>query len=137
MLLVGRDNDSDPPHLGNRELLQVDRDLQFVKELGLNLIYGINTHCHADHITGTGELKVFHLPTNFLLSAWACATRGHVFSIVAALNCRFVIVEKSARNEVWNRRGSWRQGENRSPTLFYTFNQIRYVQSYLCLHCVI
>jgi len=35
----------------------VDRDLQFVKELGLNLVYGINTHCHADHITGTGELK--------------------------------------------------------------------------------
>lgn len=38
--------------------MQVERDLQFVDELGLNLLYGINTHCHADHITGTGKIKV-------------------------------------------------------------------------------
>lgn len=25
--------------------------------MGVNLIYGINTHVHADHVTGTGELK--------------------------------------------------------------------------------
>ena len=37
--------------------IQVDRDLALVKELGLNLVYGINTHAHADHITGTGLLK--------------------------------------------------------------------------------
>ena len=37
--------------------LQVDRDLSEIKELGLNLVYGINTHAHADHITGTGLLK--------------------------------------------------------------------------------
>jgi glyoxylase-like metal-dependent hydrolase (beta-lactamase superfamily II) len=36
----------------------VDRDLQIVDELGLNLVLAINTHCHADHITGTGLLKV-------------------------------------------------------------------------------
>jgi len=35
----------------------VDRDLKLVKELDLDLIYGINTHCHADHITGTGSIK--------------------------------------------------------------------------------
>ncbi|XP_051117091.1 persulfide dioxygenase ETHE1 homolog, mitochondrial-like [Andrographis paniculata] len=35
----------------------VDRDISLVKELGLNLIYAINTHVHADHITGTGLLK--------------------------------------------------------------------------------
>jgi len=35
----------------------VDRDLAVINDLGLDLIYGINTHCHADHITGTGELK--------------------------------------------------------------------------------
>jgi len=34
-----------------------DRDAQLVKDLGLNLVYVINTHCHADHITGTGILK--------------------------------------------------------------------------------
>eukprot|EP00429_Kryptoperidinium_foliaceum_P091454 CAMPEP_0176192142 /NCGR_PEP_ID=MMETSP0121_2-20121125/4821_1 /TAXON_ID=160619 /ORGANISM="Kryptoperidinium foliaceum, Strain CCMP 1326" /LENGTH=246 /DNA_ID=CAMNT_0017530825 /DNA_START=189 /DNA_END=929 /DNA_ORIENTATION=+ len=37
--------------------LQVDRDLAAAKELGLNLIYGVNTHAHADHITGTHLLK--------------------------------------------------------------------------------
>ncbi|KAF3793129.1 Persulfide dioxygenase ETHE1-like protein [Nymphaea thermarum] len=35
----------------------VDRDLNLVNELGLKLIYAMNTHCHADHITGTGLLK--------------------------------------------------------------------------------
>uniref|UniRef100_A0A8D0BEX9 Persulfide dioxygenase ETHE1, mitochondrial n=1 Tax=Salvator merianae TaxID=96440 RepID=A0A8D0BEX9_SALMN len=33
------------------------RDSTLVKQLGLNLIYAANTHCHADHITGTGLLK--------------------------------------------------------------------------------
>jgi sulfur dioxygenase len=37
--------------------IQVDRDLNEVKSLGLNLVYGMNTHAHADHITGTGLLK--------------------------------------------------------------------------------
>jgi sulfur dioxygenase len=36
---------------------QADRDTQLIKELGLKLIYGINTHMHADHVTGTGLLK--------------------------------------------------------------------------------
>uniref|UniRef100_A0A0K0FEK1 Persulfide dioxygenase ETHE1, mitochondrial n=1 Tax=Strongyloides venezuelensis TaxID=75913 RepID=A0A0K0FEK1_STRVS len=35
----------------------VERDSKFIKEMDLNLLYGINTHVHADHITGTGELK--------------------------------------------------------------------------------
>ncbi|CAL1394315.1 unnamed protein product [Linum trigynum] len=35
----------------------VDRDISLVKDLGLRLIYAINTHVHADHITGTGLLK--------------------------------------------------------------------------------
>ncbi|XP_053253987.1 persulfide dioxygenase ETHE1, mitochondrial [Podarcis raffonei] len=33
------------------------RDSTLVKQLGLNLVYAVNTHCHADHITGTGLLK--------------------------------------------------------------------------------
>mmetsp|Transcript_12859 Transcript_12859/g.18891 ORF Transcript_12859/g.18891 Transcript_12859/m.18891 type:complete len:249 (+) Transcript_12859:162-908(+) len=37
--------------------LQVDRDLQAVAEEGVKLLYGVNTHAHADHITGTGILK--------------------------------------------------------------------------------
>ncbi|XP_057956282.1 persulfide dioxygenase ETHE1 homolog, mitochondrial [Malania oleifera] len=35
----------------------VERDLSLVKELGLKLIYAINTHVHADHVTGTGLIK--------------------------------------------------------------------------------
>ncbi|XP_012941863.1 persulfide dioxygenase ETHE1, mitochondrial [Aplysia californica] len=35
----------------------VDRDVRLVKDLGLKLIAAANTHVHADHITGTGELK--------------------------------------------------------------------------------
>jgi len=34
-----------------------ERDASLVKELGLQLKYVMNTHVHADHITGTGRLK--------------------------------------------------------------------------------
>ena len=34
-----------------------ERDAGYVKELGLTLKYAINTHCHADHVTGTAALK--------------------------------------------------------------------------------
>ena len=33
------------------------RDAKLITDLGLKLIWGINTHCHADHITGTHKLK--------------------------------------------------------------------------------
>ncbi|KAF8675774.1 hypothetical protein HU200_047261 [Digitaria exilis] len=35
----------------------VDRDLNLIKELGLKLVYAMNTHVHADHVTGTGLIK--------------------------------------------------------------------------------
>jgi Metallo-beta-lactamase superfamily len=35
----------------------VERDLSIIKALGLKLDYMVNTHCHADHITGTGKMK--------------------------------------------------------------------------------
>lgn len=35
----------------------VDRDLSRLKELNLNLKYVLDTHIHADHITGAGELR--------------------------------------------------------------------------------
>jgi sulfur dioxygenase len=38
-------------------LAQVDRDMAVINDLGIKLLYGANTHCHADHVTGTGELK--------------------------------------------------------------------------------
>ncbi|VDO85805.1 unnamed protein product [Heligmosomoides polygyrus] len=33
------------------------RDAQVIRDLDLDLIYGLNTHVHADHVTGTGVLK--------------------------------------------------------------------------------
>lgn len=38
-------------------LEQAKRDTQLLQELGLTLTYALNTHMHADHITGTGYLK--------------------------------------------------------------------------------
>uniref|UniRef100_A0A0D9V3W7 Metallo-beta-lactamase domain-containing protein n=1 Tax=Leersia perrieri TaxID=77586 RepID=A0A0D9V3W7_9ORYZ len=35
----------------------VDRDINLIKELGLKLVYAMNTHVHADHVTGTGLIK--------------------------------------------------------------------------------
>jgi len=38
-------------------LEMVERDLNMVDKLGLKLVYCLNTHCHADHITGSGAIK--------------------------------------------------------------------------------
>ncbi len=35
----------------------VDRDLKLIDELGLQLLYIFDTHIHADHITGAGEIR--------------------------------------------------------------------------------
>ncbi len=32
--------------------------MQQIKDLGLELKYTLNTHLHADHITGSGQLKL-------------------------------------------------------------------------------
>ncbi|HAC66124.1 MAG TPA: Zn-dependent hydrolase [Cyanothece sp. UBA12306] len=38
-------------------LEKVERDRQLLEELGLTLKYCLETHIHADHITGTGKLR--------------------------------------------------------------------------------
>jgi sulfur dioxygenase len=38
-------------------LEQVDRDLQLLKDLKMNLVYTLDTHIHADHITGAHRLR--------------------------------------------------------------------------------
>lgn len=38
-------------------LEKVDRDLKLVDELGLKLKYALDTHIHADHVTGAGEIR--------------------------------------------------------------------------------
>ncbi|KAK2191804.1 hypothetical protein NP493_45g05052 [Ridgeia piscesae] len=35
----------------------VDRDLRIIKDFDLKLCYALNTHVHADHVTGSGRLK--------------------------------------------------------------------------------
>ena len=36
---------------------QVERDLKLINELSLSLTYILDTHIHADHITGSGVLR--------------------------------------------------------------------------------
>ena len=36
---------------------QHDRDAALVRELGLRLVYTLDTHCHADHVTGAWLMK--------------------------------------------------------------------------------
>jgi len=38
-------------------LERVERYLQLVRELDLNLVKTIDTHLHADHVTGLGALR--------------------------------------------------------------------------------
>jgi sulfur dioxygenase len=38
-------------------LERVERDLALIAELGLELLYTLDTHVHADHVTGSGELR--------------------------------------------------------------------------------
>jgi sulfur dioxygenase len=46
-----------------------ERDDQLVKDLGLKLKYVMNTHVHADHVTGTGKLKELNPKAQSVISA--------------------------------------------------------------------
>jgi len=54
-----------------------ERDATTVKDLGLNLIYALNTHLHADHITGTGLLKKL-IPSVKSVIAKASGAKGDI-----------------------------------------------------------
>lgn len=59
----------------------VDRDLALIHDLGLKLIYALNTHVHADHVTGTGMLKVYVLHILiFLITYFQCSLNQNKFA---------------------------------------------------------
>ena len=37
--------------------LTVDRDMSLLEEMNVSTLFALNTHVHADHITGTGLMK--------------------------------------------------------------------------------
>ncbi|CAL9198192.1 unnamed protein product [Musa hybrid cultivar] len=56
----------------------VDRDISLVKELRLKLIYAMNTHVHADHVTGTGLIKKKMPEVKSVISKVSNAKADHV-----------------------------------------------------------
>lgn len=54
--------------------------MQIVDELGLKLTQTANTHCHADHITGSGKIKVRRLHH-------CCACNGGSNTQLTAAKC--------------------------------------------------
>ncbi|XP_049769232.1 persulfide dioxygenase ETHE1, mitochondrial isoform X1 [Schistocerca serialis cubense] len=59
-------------------LEMAERDAKLITELGLTLKYAMNTHVHADHITGTGLLKRL-LPGSRSLISRASGAMADVF----------------------------------------------------------
>ena len=48
-----------------------DRDLKLLKELGLNLKFLLDTHVHADHVTGAARLRGTRIPASaFFATEW-------------------------------------------------------------------
>ncbi|CAJ0602772.1 unnamed protein product [Cylicocyclus nassatus] len=53
------------------------RDAQIIRDLDLDLIYGLNTHVHADHVTGTGVLKTAFPSMKSVLAASSGGKADH------------------------------------------------------------
>jgi len=51
------DRDSGKAVIIDAVIENVDRDLKTIKELGLILTFAVETHIHADHITGASMIK--------------------------------------------------------------------------------
>lgn len=56
---------------------QVERDLRLVAELGLELVYTLETHVHADHVTGASIIRD-RLGTRSVVAAEGGASCGNV-----------------------------------------------------------
>jgi len=63
---------------------KADRDRRLIEELGLRLLYTLETHVHADHVTGSGALR-------------ASLGSASVVSARAGVDCANVQVEEGDR----------------------------------------
>jgi hypothetical protein len=62
------DTESKEAVLVDPVLEQVERDLAVIDDKGLTLKYVINTHAHADHITGSGQIKALRSGVQSVIS---------------------------------------------------------------------
>ena len=51
------DRDSGKAIIIDPVIENIERDLKIIEELGLTLIFAVETHIHADHITGAWKMK--------------------------------------------------------------------------------
>ncbi|KAH9284581.1 Persulfide dioxygenase ETHE1 -like protein, mitochondrial [Echinococcus granulosus] len=72
----------------------VQRDAKLIRELDLDLRYAINTHLHADHVTGTGALKKMFAPTcQSVISATSGARADVLLKAGEVLDCGNIQLE--------------------------------------------
>ncbi|VDK81465.1 unnamed protein product [Dibothriocephalus latus] len=74
-------------------LEKAERDIDLVKELDLRLLYAINTHVHADHVTGTRNLKQAIEGCQSVISVLSKAKADMVFNDGDILHCGGIELE--------------------------------------------
>ncbi|VDN12915.1 unnamed protein product [Dibothriocephalus latus] len=74
-------------------LEKAERDIDLVKSLDLRLLYAINTHCHADHVTGTYKLKQGIKGCRSVISALSKAKADVFFKDGDTIHCGSIELE--------------------------------------------
>nr|VZI14097.1 unnamed protein product [Spirometra erinaceieuropaei] len=74
-------------------LEKAERDVDLVKALDLRLLYAINTHAHADHVTGTYRLKQAIKGCRSVISALAKAKADVFFNDGDIIRCGDIELE--------------------------------------------
>ncbi|VDD78106.1 unnamed protein product [Mesocestoides corti] len=71
-----------------------ERDAKLIKELDLDLRYVLNTHVHADHVTGSGALKkIFGHNCKSVISNVSGARADHYVKAGEVLKCENIHLE--------------------------------------------